>query len=154
MARIEIAKLVAVSSEEVFVFFAPQRMAYWYGSEMASCLEVQEGAADFRVGLKVRISGRIGRKSISHTAVVTAFEYGRLLEWRFQDAYGVRGKERWELVRLAGRDGAETRVLFINEYASPGRAGRVVDWLLTRHALARRNREYLERLARLAERRA
>ena len=31
--------------------------------------------------------------------------------------------------------------------------GRLIDWLLTRHALARRNRDYLERLARLAERR-
>ena len=72
----------------------------------------------------------------------------------FRTHMGCAVKNAGNFVRLAGHDGAETRVLFINEYASPGRAGRVVDWMLTRHALARRNREYLERLARLAERRA
>ena len=44
-------------------------------------------------------------------------------------------------------------IRFTNEYEIPGRFGRVLDWLLTRHALARRNRDYLDRLARLAERR-
>jgi hypothetical protein len=157
MGKIELSKLVAVPLQEVFVFFAPQRMPYWYGAEMNSCFEVEDGAADFRVGLKVRISGQLGRNTLSHTAVVTAFEYGRVLEWRFQDSYGVRGRERWELERQinkkTGDASSETLVRFVNEYVLPGRAGRMMDWLVTRHAIARRNRDYLERLARLAERR-
>jgi hypothetical protein len=44
-------------------------------------------------------------------------------------------------------------IRFTNDYKIPGRFGCVIDWLLTRHALARRNRDYLSRLARLAERR-
>jgi hypothetical protein len=44
-------------------------------------------------------------------------------------------------------------IRFINEYEIPGRIGRMINWLLTRHALTRRNRGYLDRLARLAERR-
>jgi uncharacterized protein YndB with AHSA1/START domain len=154
MGKIELSKLIAAPMQDVFVFFVPQRMPYWYGAEMNSCFEMQEGAADFRAGLKVRISGHLARKSVSHTAVVTAFEYGRLLEWQFQDSYGVRGKERWELARAPGDSSGGTIVKFVNEYALPGRIGRAMDWLLTRHAITRRNREYLERLARLAERRA
>jgi uncharacterized protein YndB with AHSA1/START domain len=153
MGKIELRKSIAAPLQEVFVFFAPQRMPYWYGAEMNSCFEVEDGAADFRVGLKVRVSGQLGRKTLSHTAVVTAFEYGHVLEWRFQDSYGVRGKERWEIERVPRDAGDETLVRFVNEYALPGRAGRMMDWLLTRHAIARRNRDYLERLARLSERR-
>jgi len=44
-------------------------------------------------------------------------------------------------------------IRFTNECEIPGRFGRVLDWLLTRHALARRNRDYLDRLALLPERR-
>jgi uncharacterized protein YndB with AHSA1/START domain len=156
MAIVELTRKIEVPPEHVFVFFVPQRMPYWYGAEMDSCFEVQDGAADFRVGLKVRISGQLGRKTVSHTAVVTAVEFPRLLEWRFQDSYGVRGRERWELERQprdSGSTGGGTMVRFINEYAMPGRVGRFVDRLLTRRAITRRNREYLERLARLVERR-
>jgi hypothetical protein len=85
--------------------------------------------------------------------VVTAFQSRRLFEWRFEDSYGVRGSERWELERLENSPGTKTMIRFINEYEIPGRIGRVIDWLLTRHALTRRNRAYLDRLARLAERR-
>jgi uncharacterized protein YndB with AHSA1/START domain len=162
MGRLVLTRTIAAPPEEVFVFFVPQRMPYWYGAEMDSCFEVQDGAADFAVGLKVRISGRLGKKSVTHTAVVTEFKYARLLEWRFQDAYGVRGKERWELEPvpggpdLSGKDSGkkegQTLLRFINQYELPGRLGPAVDWLLTRHALAQRNREYVARLARLAER--
>jgi hypothetical protein len=65
----------------------------------------------------------------------------------------VRGKERWELEPVANGAAAQTIIHFTNEYEVPGRIGRALDWLLTRHALARRNRDYLDRLARLAERR-
>src|ERR1051325_10999524 len=100
MAKIELTRAIEVPPEDVFVFFVPQRMPYWYGTEMQSCFEVQNGAADFAAGLKVRIEGRLGRKTVSHTVVITAYEYGRLLEWRFHDAYGVRGKERWQIERM------------------------------------------------------
>jgi len=153
MTKIVLTRVVAAAPPELFVFFVPQRMPYWYGAEMQSCFEVQDGAADFSVGLKVRISGTVGRRQVSHTAVVTAYQYQRLLEWRFQDAYGVRGRERWELEGHETAAGAETLVHFTDEYSMPGFTGRVVDWLITRHAIARRNREYLDRLRRLAERR-
>jgi len=74
---------------------------------------------------------------------------GRLLEWRFEDSYGVRGLERWEI--QAG-SGSGTRVHMRSEYEIPGKLGRAVDWVFTRHAVARRNHEYLARLKKLAER--
>src|SRR4029077_7655770 len=82
----------------------------------------------------------------------TAYERPRLFEWQFEDSYGVRGSERWEMERLENSGNARTMIRFINNYEIPGRFGRVMDWLLTRHALTRRNRDYLDRLARLAER--
>lgn len=149
MARVELSRQIGVSPEHLFAFFVPQRMPYWYGAEMQSCFEVQGGAAEFSTGLKVRISGQLGRQAVSHTAVVTAFEYARLFEWRFQDSCGVRGLERWEFERAQGAD--STRVRFLSDYQMPGKLGRIMDWLLTRRAVAQRNRDYLERLSRLAE---
>jgi uncharacterized protein YndB with AHSA1/START domain len=144
---------IAAPPNEVFVFFVPQRMPYWYGPEMECYLEVSGGEADFRVAQKVRVTGhfkgKIGAKQIAHTAVVTRYDTPRLLEWRFEDAYGVRGVERWELAPTA----SGTRVTMRSEYELPGRMGRIVDWLITRHAVARRNRGYLARLRKLAERR-
>jgi uncharacterized protein YndB with AHSA1/START domain len=152
MSRILLTQIVSVPPEDVFAFFVPQRMPYWYAPEMRSSFETQGCGSDFRAGSKVRISGKLANRGFSHTAVVTAFERPRLFEWRFEDAYGVQGSERWEMERVANSS-AQTMIRFINDYAIPGRFGRAIDWLLTRHALARRNRDYLERLARLAERR-
>jgi hypothetical protein len=149
MSRVELAKQIAVRPEHLFVFFVPQRMPYWYGAEMQSCFEVQGGASDFSVGLKVRLSGELAGQTVSHTAVVTAFEYARMLEWRFHDSFGVRGMERWELEGSDARD--STTLRFISEYQLPGGLGRLMDWLWTRRAVTQRNRDYLERLARLAE---
>jgi len=160
MAKVELAAPIAVPPEHVFAFFAPQRMPYWYGAEMSSCFEVQDGAADFSVGLKVRISGQLGSQTVSHTAVVTGYEYARLLEWRFQDRYSVRGLERWQLDRVPGATDSptdstsdSTMLRFVSQYEFPGQLGRLMDWLWTRRAVAQRNRDYLERLARLAEQR-
>ena len=154
MAKVELARPISVPPEHVFAFFVPQRMPYWYGPEMQSCFEVQDGAADFSVGLKVRVSGQLGQQAVSLTAVVTAFAYARLLEWRFADAFGVRGLERWELERVPGTTNSasdSTRLRFISQYEMPGRFGRLMDWLWTRRAVTQRNRDYIERLARLAE---
>ena len=153
MSRIVLTQIVAAPPEDIFVFFVPQRMPHWYGPEMRSSFETQGCASEFRAGSKVRISGTLAKRTFSHTAVVTAFEKGRLFEWRFEDAFGVRGSERWEAERLENSSGARTMIRFTNEYEIPGRIGRAIDWLLTRHALARRNRDYLDTLARLAERR-
>jgi|SRR5690348_4405006 len=153
MTRIVLTRTVAAPPEDVFVFFVPQRMPHWYGPEMRSSLETQGCASDFRAGSKVQISGRLANRVFSHTAVVTAFERPRLFEWRFEDAYGVRGNERWEMEAVKNSSAAQTIIRFTNEYEIPGRFGRIINWLLTRHALARRNRDYLDRLARLAERR-
>jgi uncharacterized protein YndB with AHSA1/START domain len=152
MRKIVLSRTIAAPPEDVSVFFIPQRMPYWYGAEMRSCFEMQRGTADFATGLQVRISGQLWRRTVSHTAVVTAWEYGRRLEWRFQDAYGVRGRECWELEPTEDPVRPATRVRFTCEYEIPGRIGRLMDWLWTRHALARRNRDYLNGLARLAER--
>jgi uncharacterized protein YndB with AHSA1/START domain len=153
MSRIVLSRIVAAPPEDVFVFFVPQRMPQWYGREMQSSFETQGCSSDFRAGAKVRISGRLANRTFSHTATVTALERPRLFEWRFEDEYGVRGTERWEIERVQDTAAPRTKIKFVNECEIPGFSGRAMDWLLTRHALARRNREYLDRLARLAERR-
>jgi uncharacterized protein YndB with AHSA1/START domain len=153
MRRIVLTQSVSAPPEDVFVFFVPQRMPHWYGREMRSSFEMQGCGSEFRAGVKVRISGEMAKRSFSHTAVVTASERPRLFEWRFEDDYGVRGCERWEIEGVADSSGAHAMVRFTNEYEVPEGFGRVIDWLVTRHALARRNRGYLDRLARLAERR-
>src|SRR5579872_1941344 len=153
MSRMVLTQIVAAPPEDIFVFFVPQRMPHWYGLEMRSSFETQGCGSEFCAGSKVHISGSLAKRTFSHTAVVTAFEKGRLFEWRFEDTFGVRGSERWEAERLENSSGTRTMIRFTNEYEIPGRLGRAIDWLLTRHALARRNRDYLDRLARLAERR-
>src|ERR1700693_6384305 len=157
MARIEISVQIAAPAEVVFAFFVPQRMAYWYGADMEACLEVQGGASDFAVAQKVRVTGHLGKRKVSHTAVVTALQQARLFEWRFEDRYGVKGLERWELERADTRSaedapGVPTRLVRMrSDYTLPGFFGSAMDWLLTRHAVARRNQGYLQRLKRLAE---
>ncbi len=133
---------------DVFLFFVPQRMIYWYGAEMRSEFEVSGGGAEFSVAQKVRITGKLAKKEVAHTAVVTRFEWPRIFEWRFEDAYGVRGVERWEVEPTA----SGARVLMRSEYEMRGTVSRIMDWILTRHAVARRNREYLARLKKYAER--
>jgi hypothetical protein len=121
---------------------------------MEACLEVQGGASDFAVAQKVRVTGHLGRREVSHTAVVTAFDQAHLLEWRFEDRYGVKGLERWELERVNTPPlmvTPRTAVRMHSDYVMPGLLGKVMDWLMTRHAVARRNRDYLLRLKRLAE---
>jgi hypothetical protein len=153
MAKLEQSIKIATTPVEVFLFFVPQRMPYWYGAEMAAEFEVSGGAADFAVSQKVRISGKLGKKELTHTAVITRYEWNRILEWRFEDAYGVRGLERWELSPITAGSQAITKVRMTSEYEMPGALGRAMDWLITRHAVARRNRDYLGRLRKYAERR-
>jgi uncharacterized membrane protein len=122
-------------------------MPYWYGAEMNCEFEVLGGAADFEIGQKVRITGRLGSREISLTATVTQFEFGRFLEWRFQDSYGVKGMQSWEIDAVDGG----TLVRMRDQYEMPGAFGRAFDWLFTRHAVARRDRDWLARLKRLAQ---
>jgi uncharacterized membrane protein len=129
-------------------------MPYWYGADMEACLEVQDGASDFALAQKVRVTGHLGKREVSHTAVVTALRQARLFEWRFEDRYGVKGLERWELapVDAPGAAGAPITVVRMrSDYKLPGALGKVMDWLVTRHAVARRNQDYLARLKRYAE---
>ena len=151
MARIETSVEIAAPAELVFAFFVPQRMPYWYGAEMGACFEVQGGAAEFAVAQKVRVAGRLRGREVGHTAVVTDLQYARVLEWRFEDRYGVKGRERWELERNNEAPAPKTVVRMLSEYTFPGVFGKAMDWLVTRHAVARRNRDYLLRLKRLAE---
>ena len=154
MARIENSVQIAAPAEVVFAFFVPQRMPYWYGADMQACFEVQDGASDFAVAQKVHITGNLGQREVSHTAVVTVFERARLFEWRFSDRYGVKGLERWELERVNGPSSEtvpKTLVRMRSDYTMPGLVGKAMDWLLTRHAVARRNEVYLARLKRYAE---
>jgi uncharacterized protein YndB with AHSA1/START domain len=149
MAALEIVTEISAPPNLVFAFFVPQRMPYWYGAEMESCFEVAGGAADFAAGQKVRISGKLGARRVTLTVVIVRYDCGRFLEWRFQDAYGVRGVQSWEVAASA----AGTCVTMRDRYEMPGRIGRILDWLLTRHAAARRDRDYLARLKRLVEHR-
>jgi uncharacterized membrane protein len=154
MAHVETSVQIAAPAELVFAFFVPQRMPYWYGAEMEACIEAQGGASDFVVAQKVRVSGHLGRREVSHTAVVTAFHQARLFEWRFEDRYGVKGLERWDLERVnrpASAAGPQTAVRMRSDYVMPGLLGKAMDRLVTRHAVARRNQDYLLRLKRLVE---
>jgi len=154
MARIETSVQIAALAEVVFAFFVPQRMPYWYGAEMQASFEVQDGAADFAVAQKVQVTGNLGKREVSHTAVVTALQQARLFEWRFKDRYGVAGLERWELERVGATSpdrAQKTIVRMRSDYAMPGAVGKAMDWLVTRHAVARRNQNYLARLKRYAE---
>jgi uncharacterized protein YndB with AHSA1/START domain len=151
MARIETSVEVAAPPELIFAFFVPQRMPYWYGADMEACFEVQGGAADFAVAQKVRVTGRLGRREVGHTAVVTELNYAQAFEWRFEDRYGVKGREHWELAPKDGAVAPRTVVRMLSEYTFPGPFGKAMDWLVTRHAVARRNQNYLVRLKRLAE---
>jgi uncharacterized membrane protein len=154
MARIEISVEIAAPAEVVFAFFVPQRMPYWYGADMQACFAVQDGASDFAVAQKVQITGNLGNREVSHTAVVTALQQARLFEWRFKDRYGVAGLERWELERVeasASEGPPKTVVRMRSDYTMPGLLGKAMDWLVTRHAVARRNEGYLARLKRYAE---
>jgi uncharacterized membrane protein len=154
MARIETSVQIAAPAELIYAFFVPQRMPYWYGADMEACFEVQGGAPDFTVSQKVRVSGHLGKREVSHTAVVTAVQQARLFEWRFEDRFGVKGLERWEigLVDASSAQGARnTTVRMLSAYTMPGVLGKAMDWLVTRHAVARRNLDYLTRLKSYAE---
>jgi uncharacterized membrane protein len=154
MARIDTAIQIAAPAEVVFAFFVPQRMPYWYGADMQACFEVQDGASDFAVAQKVQITGNLRKREVSHTAVVTAMQQARVFEWRFRDRYGVSGLERWELERLEAPSAThptKTIVRMRSDYSLPGLLGKAMDWLVTRHAVARRNQDYLARLKRYAE---
>lgn len=154
MARIDTSVEIAAPAEVVFAFFVPQRMPYWYGADMQASFEVQDGASDFAVSQKVHIAGNLGKREVAHTAVVTALQQARLFEWRFSDRYGVKGLERWELERVdapAAKRPPKTVVRMRSDYTMPGLVGKAMDWLLTRHAVERRNQNYLARLKRYAE---
>ena len=149
MAHLEFSRDFSVAPNEVFVFFVPQRMPLWYGTEMNAHFEVQGGASDFAVGQKVQITGKLGKRELSLTVVITAYRWEQLLEWQFQDSYGVRGLQRWELESSP----SGTRLRMRDSYQMPGLTGRLIDATLTRFAVSQRDRAWLDRLQRLAERR-
>lgn len=151
MSRVESSIEIAAPSDRVGAFFVPQRMPYWYGAEMNAEFEVQEGAADFCAGQKVRITGKVLRKEISLTVVITRYTDGRLLEWKFRDEYGVRGTQCWEILPAGAH---RTRVTLCDEYAlpSPGRLAKLADKFWMRPNIARRARLHLLKLKKLAER--
>jgi hypothetical protein len=147
MGTIELSVEIAAPPGRVAVFFVPQRMIYWYGVEMKAEFELQGGCADFAVGQKLRISGWLGEREVSLTPVITRYEFGRLLEWRFADGYGVKGEQSWEIAATP----AGARVIMRDKYQMPGRFARFGDWIFTRFAVRQRDRQHLARLKRLAE---
>jgi hypothetical protein len=149
MANLTFSIDIAAAPNEVFVFFVPQRMPLWFGTEMDAKFEVQGGAADFAVGQKVRITGRLRQYEMALTVVITAYEWEHLLEWQFRDSYGVRGKQRWELQGKAGK----TQLTMRDSYQMPSAFGRLFDKIFTRFAVTQRDRAWLARLQQLAERR-
>jgi len=149
MADLEFTREFSVAPNEVFVFFVPQRMPLWYGIEMNSHFEVQGGASDFSAGQKVRITGVLRNWDVTLTAVITGYAWERSLEWQFQDSYGVRGLQRWELEPIPGG----TRLTMRDSYRMPELFGRILDAVFTRFAVSQRDEAWLDRLQRLAERR-
>jgi hypothetical protein len=148
MARIELATKISTTANEIFVFFVPQRMPLWYGAEMNAHFEVQSGAPDFAMGQKVHITGKLQHHDVAITVVVTAYEWERHLEWQFQDSYGVRGMQRWDLQPLEGA----TRLTMRDEYQMPTKLGKILDRLITQRAVKLRDQSWLDRLKRFAER--
>ena len=149
MTSLVISIEIAAPLADVAVFFVPQRMTYWYGAEMSAELQLLDGASDFQVSQKLRVAGKVGKREVGHTAVITDYRWGKILEWRFQDRYGVKGTERWELAPLSS---ATTRVTMTSKYEMPNALARLMDKLFTRRAIARRNQDHLKRLKKLAER--
>ena len=147
MADLTFIQEIEAAPQIVGAFFVPHRMGAWYGAESQMQFEVQGGAAEFCNGQKVRLSGKIGKRELTITTVVTEFERGRVLEWQFQDAYGVKGMQRWEIEAAD----AGTRVRMRDSYEMPGRFGKFFDWLAMRHAVAKRDRADLARLKRLVQ---
>jgi uncharacterized protein YndB with AHSA1/START domain len=147
MGSVRIEVEIEAPLDRVFVFFVPQRMPLWYVAEMDTQIEVQGGASDFHPGQKVRISGSLAGREVTLTAVVMRYDWMRALEWRFQDAYGVRGRQLWEIAEAP----RGTRVTMHDDYQLPGRLGRWLDGVLMRPGVARRNRNMLASLKRLAE---
>jgi hypothetical protein len=85
---------------------------------------------------------------------VTSLQQARVFEWRFKDHYGIAGLERWELEPAGSpvsQASPKTVVRMRSDYTMPGLLGKAMDWLVTRHAVARRNQGYLARLKRFAE---
>jgi len=172
MGSLHLHTEIAAPRDRVFVFFVPQRMPLWYAPEMETQFEVAGGESDFRVGQKVRITGRLGKREVSLVAVVQRYDWLRALDWEFQDAYGVRGRQMWEVEDAAGLGGpgkgpvpvrfggagkapvpvpASTRVVMHEWYTFPGRLGRWLDPILMRPSICARDRRMLENLKRLAE---
>ena len=147
MARLEFSVEIAAPPDRVWVFFVPQRMPLWYGSEMDLHLELLDEAQDFAAGQKVKISGTLVRSGVGITAVITRHEWMRLLEWQFRDEFGVRGLQRWEIEPAP----SGTRVHMLDDYEMPSRLGRISDALLMRWSVSRRDHAWLARLKRLAE---
>ncbi len=149
MATLDFTLRIAAPVERVAAFFVPQRMPLWYGPEMDTQFEVQGGAADFAAGQKVRITGKLGQREVAITAVVTCYEWRRALEWRFQDAYGIQGLQRWELEADSGATRLRMREEF--EWPSWGRLGNFLRNVVTRWSVASRDRMYLANLKKIAE---
>ena len=70
------------------------------------------------------------------------------LEWQFQDSYGVRGMQRWDLQP----EGSATKLTMRDEYTMPTTFGRIFDRFVTRRAVKLRDQSWLDRLKRFAER--
>jgi hypothetical protein len=148
MSRIQLVQEIFTTPNEIFVFFVPQRMPLWYGTEMRAHFEVQSGASDFAIGQKARITGTLRDYELTLTMVVTAYEWEHHLEWQFQDSYGVRGMQRWDLQPQAGA----TKLIMRDEYTMPTKVGKILDGLITRRAVKLRDQSWLDRLKRFAER--
>jgi hypothetical protein len=148
MSRIELTTQISTTPNEIFVFFVPQRMPLWYGAEMNAHFEVQGAAPDFAVGQKVRITGKLQQHDVALTVVVTAYEWEHHLEWQFQDSYGVRGMQRWDLQP----EGSATNLSMCDEYKMPTTAAKILDRLITSRAVKLRDQSWLDRLKRFAER--
>jgi len=151
---------IAAPRDRVFVFFVPQRMPLWYAPEMETQFEVTGGEPDFRTGQKVRISGRLGGREVALVAVVQRYEWMHSLDWEFQDAYGVRGRQMWQVDDAPGIGGpgkrpvpvpTGTRVAMHEWYTFPGRMGRWLDPILMRPSIRARDKRMLAKLKMLAE---
>jgi len=149
VADLQFEQFIKSSPALVGAFFVPQRMPYWYGAEMETTFEVLGGTSDFANGQKISIKGYLAGRPMTLTMVVSRYEYGKFLEWEFQDSYGVKGLQSWSIG--AAPDGTGTLVKMVDRYTNASGLGRVLDKIFTKYAVAKRDRYWLEKLKGMVE---
>lgn len=148
MGRIEHATKIRATPEEVFMYFAPDRLPLWLTAEAGTRLELEHlSAGELGKGSMVRVSGKAWKHDLSYDARIIEYAPPTRLVWRV-----LRGAPAatvvWELEAQA--DGTLVRI--IDDYQLPGGLlGRVLDRLLIRRQVGKKDAQTLAMLKQTVE---